>query len=698
MTSPPNTGVLLDDIKLAPATPQRIVAVESAPLTLPALIGTDASPLLKLKITTVGSLNPISLTGLRASLLCHDGDAQSCQVFCTGSDGRFATKSRFGSRIIASRIGQSGPETLTISGEQTLVEGDNFVWIACTLNDSANIDRSVGATCSRVSFSNGQSIALSTQSTQRMGVAVRKAGDDGIHTFRIPGLATTNRGTLIGVYDVRRRGGRDLPGDIDVGMSRSTDGGQTWEPMKVVMDMGDDPDWRYDGIGDPAVLVDRNTGTIWVAATWSHGNRSWFGSGPGINPEETGQFMLTRSDDDGITWSQPINITSQVKRPEWSFLLQGPGKGITMRDGTIVFAAQYQDPPNESDKRAHRLPHSTIIYSKDHGKTWESGTGAFDDTTEAQVVEIEPGVLMLNCRYNRQSARVVMTTRDRGKTWQKHTTSQRSLIEPGSCMASLINVDREVGKDVGNWLLFSNPDSTRGRHHITIKASPDRGLTWPKQHRLLLDEEPSAGYSCMSMIDEKTIGILYEGSQAHMTFQRIPLSDLVGRTMGFQARRMNDRDGLGRPSYEATPEVAPAKLTLPRVFGNNMVLQADSEIPVWGQARPGAEIRVTLGDRHMNSYPDVVDEATSPGSVDSSPRPLPENLPLAIDEDSQTAIADESGQWSLRLPAQRANATPTTMTIDSAGERVRFSNVLMGEVWVCAGQSNMEWPLSASDS
>ncbi|MEL6898151.1 MAG: sulfatase-like hydrolase/transferase, partial [Planctomycetota bacterium] len=281
VTSPPNTGVLLDDIKLAPATPQRIVAVESAPLTLPALIGTDASPLLKLKITTVGSLNPISLTGLRASLLCHDGDAQSCQVFCTGSDGRFATKSRFGSRIIASRIGQSGPETLTISGEQTLVEGDNFVWIACTLNDSANIDRSVGATCSRVSFSNGQSIALSTQSTQRMGVAVRKAGDDGIHTFRIPGLATTNRGTLIGVYDVRRRGGRDLPGDIDVGMSRSTDGGQTWEPMKVVMDMGDDPDWRYDGIGDPAVLVDRNTGTIWVAATWSHGNRSWFGSGPG---------------------------------------------------------------------------------------------------------------------------------------------------------------------------------------------------------------------------------------------------------------------------------------------------------------------------------------------------------------------------------------------------------------------------------
>lgn len=267
-----------------------------------------------------------------------------------------------------------------------------------------------------------------------------------------------------------------------------------------------------------------------------------------MTPEETGQFMLVRSDDDGRTWSEPINITRQVKNPEWCFILAGPGNGITMRDGTLVFAAQYQDPPNETDPIAHRLPHSTIIYSKDHGETWSVGTGAFDDTTEAQVVEVEPGVLMLNCRYNREPVRVVMTTRDMGQTWQTHPSSLRSLIEPGSCMASLIDTSASHRRQTANptassdqtrprsgergdegWLLFSNPDSTRGRHHITIKASPDRGITWPEQHRLLLDEGNSAGYSCMTMIDEDTIGILYEGSQAHMTFQRIPLSDLVGQ-------------------------------------------------------------------------------------------------------------------------------------------------------------------------
>ncbi|MCA9082391.1 MAG: exo-alpha-sialidase, partial [Planctomycetaceae bacterium] len=171
------------------------------------------------------------------------------------------------------------------------------------------------------------------------GIALRRGGDDGVHTYRIPGLATTNKGTLIAVYDVRRRNGGDLPGDIDVGMSRSTDGGRTWEAMQVIMDMGRDPKWAYDGIGDPAVLVDEVTGRIWVAAVWSHGRRAWHGSGKGMTPEQSGQLMLVHSDDDGKTWSKPLNITGQVKDPDWHYLLQGPGRGITMKDGTLVFAA-----------------------------------------------------------------------------------------------------------------------------------------------------------------------------------------------------------------------------------------------------------------------------------------------------------------------------------------------------------------------
>jgi sialate O-acetylesterase len=214
-------------------------------------------------------------------------------------------------------------------------------------------------------------------------------------------------------------------------------------------------------------------------------------------------------------------------------------------------------------------------------------------------------------------------------------------------MASLINVDREVGRDVGGWLLFSNPDSTRGRHHITIKASPDRGRTWPREHRLLLDEGNSAGYSCMAMIDDKTVGILYEGSQAHMTFQRIPLRDLVRQSP--------------RPATRDDPASRGAKgLLLPRVFGSHMVLQAGAEIPIWGRAPRGETVVVTLGD------------------------------------ETQVATVNKEGEWRVRLRARTATATPAAMRVRSADERIELSNVLIGEVWVCAGQSNMEWPLRQS--
>ena len=521
--SPNETGVLIDDLRIAPLVPQRLVGITVEPSTWPVLIGQPRNSLLQLRIETSGQLEPLSISGITFRLPEHTADdLESLKLFQ-------GTQDSLDSAELVAEI-----DSTTINGRDlrldlsrtplSLDEGVSFLWLSAEPKPQANIDEKLVTVCESIQFTDGERHDPSGQtSVQRLGIALRRGGDDGVHTYRIPGLATTNAGTLIGVYDVRYRGGGDLPGDIDIGMSRSTDGGRTWEPMKIIMDLGSDPRHRFDGVGDPAVLVDRETGTIWVAGLWSHGNRGWHGSGPGTSPDETGQLLLVRSDDDGVTWSQPINITEQIKRPEWCLLLQGPGKGITMRDGTLVFAGQFQDSTDNQ-----RLPRSTIIFSKDHGLNWEIGTGAFDDTTEAQVVEIEPGVLMLNCRYNRASTRVVMVTRDLGRTWERHPSSERELIEPRACMASLIDVDGELGQDRGNWLLFSNPNSTAARNHITIKASRDLGTSWPESRQLLLDQGTGGGYSCMTMIDRETVGILYEGSRSHLTFQRVPLVDLIG--------------------------------------------------------------------------------------------------------------------------------------------------------------------------
>ncbi len=405
---------------------------------------------------------------------------------------------------------------MTIDCNTNLISGENFFWLSCKATDNADMRNTITLQCENVQIENIGTIApknANAISPKYIGYALRQKGQDNIHTYRIPGIVTTNKGSLIAVYDNRYEGSGDLPANVDVGMSRSTDGGLTWQAMKVIMDMGTGAN---DGIGDPSVLVDKKTGTIWVAALWSHGNRGWNGSGAGLTPDETGQFVLVKSEDDGVTWSQPINITPSVKTPSWRLFFQGPGMGISMTDGTLVFPAQYRD--------ADGMPFSTLIYSKNNGQTWQAGTGAKSNTTEAQVVELNDGSIMLNMRDNRGGSRSIATTKDFGKTWTEHATSRSALTEP-ICMASIIRVASTKNGDLKNILAFSNPNDTKDRKNMTIKLSLDEGNTWLEKNQLLIDERVCYGYSCMTMIDKNTIGLLYEGSR-DLYFVRIPLKDV----------------------------------------------------------------------------------------------------------------------------------------------------------------------------
>mgnify|MGYP003945458067 CR=1 FL=1 len=425
-------------------------------------------------------------------------------------------KLSFEKKILVGTVVPTG-KNFTIPIQVDLKPGSYNLWLSVTLKDAANDDAVVEIKTTQIKDKKGiiYPIQQDKVSAHPIGIALRKPMDDKVASYRIPGIVTTDKGTLISVYDIRFDNSRDLPGNIDVGMNRSTDGGKTWSSMKTIMDMG--APHENNGVGDPAILFDPVTKTIWVAALWSKGNRSIAGSGPGLSPDETGQFAVTSSTDDGLTWSEPYSITTQVKNPEWRLFFPGPGNGIAMVDGKIVFAAQYWD--------ANKVPHSTLIYSADHGKTWKSGVGAKSNTTESQLVETTPGTLMLNMRDNRGKFRSVATTTDMGKTWTTHATSYNTLPDP-VCMGSFIKANVMVKGKMKEVLFFSNPNSDSKRINITIKASLDLGETWLPANELLLDERDCFGYSALTKIDDNTLGILYEGVSS-LQFVRVPVSKII---------------------------------------------------------------------------------------------------------------------------------------------------------------------------
>ncbi|MCE5205309.1 MAG: exo-alpha-sialidase [Porphyromonadaceae bacterium] len=420
---------------------------------------------------------------------------------------------------------RSPKRKLVFSPDYLLFPGINYFWISLQMKPNTSLLSTIDVEVISARLDGKYApISVATEHTShRMGIGVRHAGDDGSAAYRIPGLVTTNEGTLLGVYDVRYNSSVDLQEYVDVGLSRSTDKGQTWEKMRLPLSFGEYGGLpkAQNGVGDPSILVDEKTGTIWIVAAWTHGmgnGRAWVNSMDGNSLETTAQLVLSKSTDDGKTWSEPINITEQVKDPSWNFLLQGPGRGITMQDGTLVFPIQFID--------STRVPNAGIMYSKDRGKTWIIHNSARTRTTESQVAEVEPGVLMLNMRDDRGGSRAVSISRDLGKQWTEHPSSRSVLQEP-VCMASLLHVRAEenvLGRDI---LLFSNPNSSQYRHRITIKASLDGGLSFPEEYQVMLDEDFGWGYSCLTMIDRETVGILYESSVAHMTFQAVRLTDLI---------------------------------------------------------------------------------------------------------------------------------------------------------------------------
>ncbi|HEX5105656.1 MAG TPA: sialidase family protein [Pirellulaceae bacterium] len=323
------------------------------------------------------------------------------------------------------------------------------------------------------------------------------SGSEGYHTYRIPALVVTKKGTLLAMCEGRKTGRGDH-GDLDLIQKRSTDGGQTWGKLERIHEEGGDAKIT---IGNPCPVVDQETGVIWLPFT-----------------RDNDKVFVTSSSDDGQTWTAPREITADVKSPDWNWYATGPGNGIQLvhgkHKGRLVIPCDHrvQGASNEWNHAGR----SHVIFSDDHGQTWKLGGSTDFAMNECAVVELPGATLMLNSRsYRGKSRRGVSLSKDGGQTWEA-TTDDPALFEP-VCQASLIRYSPDV-------LLFSNPADAKGRHHLTVRASNDQGKTWPRSRMIC---EGSSAYSSLAALPGGGIGLLYErDNYQHLTFVRFPLDSI----------------------------------------------------------------------------------------------------------------------------------------------------------------------------
>jgi len=506
------------------AVGQSITATADRPV-VPLLAGDERLPLCRLVVRVEGEDSALRMSALSVALGGTDrvGDLVGLRLVSTGSDDAIAAVPR--GEPIGAEVSPAG--TITLPADVALVAGANVFWIVGRLADGVDLLHRVAVACTALETSVGRIVVEdgSPGVRQRVGIALRRHGDDGVHTTRIPVLATTPAGTLLAAYDLRHREARDLQEDIDIGLSRSTDGGRTWEPVRTIIDMGtwgDLPE-ELNGCSDPGIVVDDRTGTIHGFAVWMHGKggkHQWTddGSEPGFEIGRAAQFVAVHSDDDGITWSEPENLTRSLKEESWWLLAPAPQQGFTRPDGTLVMPVQGRSGGGRLETFA------TIMTSIDHGRSWRVAAPGYTGGNECQAAELADGSIMLNVRSDRQRFRGVAVSADLGATWSRHPTSDGTLIEP-NCNGSLRAVTLRDGRRL---MLFANPFSQESRSHQSIRVSTDDGMTWPEERRILLDEGRGRGYPSLSQIDADRVGIVYEGSRADVVFQVIPLSDLVG--------------------------------------------------------------------------------------------------------------------------------------------------------------------------
>lgn len=318
-------------------------------------------------------------------------------------------------------------------------------------------------------------------------------GQDGYHTYRIPAMVVTRKGTVLAFCEGRKNSHHDT-GDIDLLLKRSTDDGGTWSDQMVVYEDGGDGEIT---VGNPVPIIEKNSDRIHLFFTRNYK-----------------RIFYTKSDDDGLNWSEPkefTDILSGFDYPDRVLIATGPVHGIEMGTGRLAVPVwvcnrnrsdRYKDVTNERMR-------SGIIYSDDGGENWKTGGLVPADLSvlhEATVVERSDGALLINMRVHDALYRAESVSKDGGITWSS-PKYRKDLPDP-TCQASIFRTSHNAFLFVN--AAIASKEGLENRKNLTFRISKDEGKSWIISFQI--NEGPS-GYSDLAQTKDGSILCIFENGE-----------------------------------------------------------------------------------------------------------------------------------------------------------------------------------------
>ena len=305
--------------------------------------------------------------------------------------------------------------------------------------------------------------------------------NESVSCYRIPAIVTAPNGDLVAAIDERVPSCGDLKWskDINIVVRRSTDDGKTWSAIERIVDFP-----LGQSASDPSMIVDKITGDIFLFYNFMD-----------LDMESDVYYLhVVKSSNNGLTWSEHKDITSQIAKPEWhkDFKFITSGRGIQTSTGKLLHCMV------NLNSGMH------VFGSDDHGKTWYFIDTPVEPGDESKIVELADGSWMINSRANGKGMRYVHVSKDEGKTWKSRPEPE--LIDPG-CNGSIIRYTSTKDGYKKNRLLFSNAKMVKGRENMTVRISYDEGQTWSEGKTIY---PGGSAYSSLTVLKNGDIGLFFE--------------------------------------------------------------------------------------------------------------------------------------------------------------------------------------------